>query len=72
MIDDVSSREDGSTFDLARCNIVLAYPDDVVLFALSVSHKETLCTKLCSTITQHKLTLNGVKTKCMIFSNTRN
>ena len=53
-------------FGLTRCNIV-AYADDVVLLALSVSHKETLCTTLCSLITQHKSILNRDKTKYMNF-----
>ena len=70
IIENVVSTDVGCTFGMTRCNI-LAYADDVVLLAQSVSHMESLYATFCTSITQHKLTINRDKTKCMIFSNTR-
>ena len=66
IIEEVLSTEVGCMIGMTRCNI-LAYADDVVLLAPSVSHMESLYTTLSSAISRHMLTLNRDKTKCIFF-----
>lgn len=67
IINDVVNTNIGCNFGDLRCNI-LAYADDMVLLAESISDMDFLYNKLCTCIENHSLTINTNKSKCMIFS----
>lgn len=50
---------------------ILAYADDLVLLAQSVCVMCTVYSTLCTSINEHKLAINRVKTESMIFSTER-
>ena len=57
----------GCSLGIMRLN-VLAYADDIVLLGNTVEQLETLYGILKSGMEQCKLTINKIKTKCMVFS----
>ena len=50
---------------------MLAYADDIVLMVASLEEMGALYRRLCNCIKSHELIINKLKTKCMIFENTK-
>lgn len=64
IIHDISLMEEGCTLGITRVNI-LAYADDIVLITESVCEMSSLYARLCTSIRDHKLSIN--LSKCLIF-----
>ena len=66
IIDEISSLQVGCGLGLIRLNIVV-YADDVVLLANSPEDANFIYEKFKRLIDKHKLKVNKIKSKCMIF-----
>lgn len=66
IIGNISDMDEGCTFGICKVNI-MAYADDIVLIAQSISEMEKLYSKLCDLIQDFNLIINKNKSKSLIF-----
>ena len=70
IIEEIASLDIGCMLGITRIN-VLVYADDIVLMVASLEEMGALYQRLCNYTKSHELTINKLKTKCMIFGTTK-
>ena len=71
LLNNISEENIGCTYGIVRMNI-LGYADDIVLLADTRENLSFLYTLLVDGIKSLELTMNSTKSKCMIFTRSRN